>query len=196
MAVSAATAVTVFATVVMSAAVAAVFAMTATASGEMFYHVLNLLIGSRTVFQNRAFEVQCLSCQRMVQVDLHLLFTNFYNTSVEALPLFVLQGNDGILIDVLMVEVTVDAEYFALQVENVLRLVVPIGLLFRYREIEGVVLLQINDLAFKCVECHSETCNKLEGAFCWSLFHHLLVVSFADKQLVAQGDILILLFHI
>ena len=131
MAVSAATAVTVFATVVMSAAVAAVFAMTATASGEMFYHVLNLLIGSRTVFQNRAFEVQCLSCQRMVQVDLHLLFTNFYNTSVEALPLFVLQGNDGILIDVLMVEVTVDAEYFALQVENVLRLVVPIGLLFR-----------------------------------------------------------------
>ena len=131
----------------------------------------------------------------MVQVDLYLLFAHFHDTSVETLSLFVLQGNDGILIDVLVVEVSVNAEDFAFQVQYMLGLIVTVGLLLGDGEVEGVVLLQVDDLAFKVVECDSKTCDKLEWTLSGSLFHHLLVILFTYKQLVAQGDVLILLFH-
>ena len=94
-----------------------VTAATSAASREMGHHVFNLLGASLTVFEYDTLEMEGLSSQRMVQVYLHLLLANFYDAAVETASFLVLQGNNSIVIDVLMVEMTIDAEYLPVKVE-------------------------------------------------------------------------------
>ena len=71
-----------------SAAVSAV--TTSATAAQVSHHVLNLLRRRLAVLQNGTFEVQCLACQRMVQVYLDLVFAHCDDTTVEALPLLIL----------------------------------------------------------------------------------------------------------
>ena len=79
----------------------------------MLHQVGYLLVGGGAVLEDSTFEVECLTGQRVVQVYLHLFFTDFYDASVETLAFFVLQGNDSVFINMLVVEVSVDAEHLA-----------------------------------------------------------------------------------
>ena len=118
MAVSAATSfvmIVLAATVAITVAVAVVVVMTTTsATARHVSHQVFYLFGcSLAVFQYGAFESEILASQWVVQVNFHFLFAYFYDTSVETLTFFVLQGNDSVFIDMLVVEMSVDAEHFA-----------------------------------------------------------------------------------
>jgi hypothetical protein len=63
---------------------------TAATTTHMSHKVLNFLGCSLAVFDNGTLEGQILASQRMVQVYLHLLFSNLYNVAIETPSLFVL----------------------------------------------------------------------------------------------------------
>ena len=112
-------------------AVMVVVAATSTTARHMGHQVLYFFGSSFAVFQHSSFEGEILASQRMIQVHLNLLFADFDNTSEETLSLFVLQGNDSVFIDMFVVEMAVDAEHLAVQVEHELVIVVTIGLVLR-----------------------------------------------------------------
>ena len=80
---------------------------------EVSRHVLYLFGSSLASLQYATLEVQRLTCQRVVQVHLHLFLAHGHHSSVESLSFLVLQRNYGILVDMLVVEVSVDTEYLA-----------------------------------------------------------------------------------
>ena len=88
-------------------------AVSATASGQMLHQVVYLLLRSLTVFLYLSLEIERLSGKGMVQVYLHLFFAYLNHPTVKAVSFLILQGDDGIYIDILVVKVTVDAEYVA-----------------------------------------------------------------------------------
>ena len=69
--------------------------------------LLNLLIGGLAVLQYLTFKVQCLASQGMVQVHLHLIFSDLHYTTVEVVSILILQGNDSIYVDVFVVKTAV-----------------------------------------------------------------------------------------
>ena len=93
----------------------------------------------------------------MVQVDLHFLLANLDDTAVEAVTLFVLQGNDSVLIDVLMVEMTIDAEDLTLQVEHVVRDIVAVSQLLGQRKIERLAGSHRRELTLESIESNAKT---------------------------------------
>ena len=90
--------------------VATTSAATAASASHMLDEVLDLLLGSLAVLGHLSAEQQRLACQRMVQVHLHLLVGHLNDTAVEVVAVLVLQGHHGSLVDVLVVEVSVDGE--------------------------------------------------------------------------------------
>ena len=167
MAVSAATAfMMVVVTITITVAISVVVMMTTTsATARHVSHQVFYLFGcSLAVFQYSAFESEILASQRVVQVYFHFLFANFYDTSIETLTLFVLQGNDSVFIDMLVVEMPVNAEHIAVKVEYKVVVIVAISLLLGDGEIKSGSLLQVNHLLFKGVKGNSESGYKLERA--------------------------------
>lgn len=76
--------------VVIAAAAFAVVAVAATAASEVFHEVADLFLCGIAVFEYGTLKIERLASQRVVQVNLYLLFTHFYDTSVEAVAVFVL----------------------------------------------------------------------------------------------------------
>ena len=71
------TASTVVFVIVVTSAVAStttVAAIAAATSGEVLHHVVYLFLSGVAVLQNGTFEVECFTSQRMVEVNLYLLF--------------------------------------------------------------------------------------------------------------------------
>ena len=101
---------------------------------EYFYHVPNFLFRSVSVFNDMAFKVQRFTCQRMVQVHLHLLFGDIDHTSPEVVAVLVLQGYRRPFEDMLMVEVVVDGKDFSVHIHNVCLFVFSVCLFYRQRE--------------------------------------------------------------
>jgi hypothetical protein len=145
------------ATVVVVATTSAAVTVTTTATCQVLHHVVYLFLGSFAVLQHSAFEIECLASQWVVEVHLHLLFANLQHATVEALALLVLQGYDGILIDVLVVEVSVDAEHIAIEVEDVFLVILAIALLLAQGELEVLTLLCGNHLLLELIECKTKT---------------------------------------
>ena len=106
-----ASAVTVIATT--TAAVATIATAT---TRQVLHHVVNLLLGSIAILQNGTFEVESLASQGVVEINLYLLFAYFQYATIETMTFLVLQRYDCVNIDVLVVEVTIDAEYLACKV--------------------------------------------------------------------------------
>ena len=106
-----ASAVTVIATT--TAAVATIATAT---TRQVLHHVVNLLLGCIAILQNGTFEVKCLASQGVVEINLYLLFAYFQYATIETMTFLVLQRYDCVNIDVLVVEVTIDAEYLACKV--------------------------------------------------------------------------------
>jgi hypothetical protein len=200
MAVSAATAfvVVVFAaTVALTVAIAVVVVMT-TASAtptQVCHQMFYLLSCGLTVLQYSTFESKVFACQRVIQVYLNLIFADFDNTSVKTLSLFVLQGNDSVLIDMLMVKVSVDTEYLAAQVEHEVVSIFTIGLVLGDGKVETGTFLQVYNLLFKSIQGYSKSRNKLEWTLLCCLFHHLKALLTVNKQLIGHFHVLILFLH-
>jgi len=180
---------------VIATTVAVVTAAT-TATSHVSYKMFNLFCCGFTILDDCTFEGQVFACQRMVQVNLHLFFTHLDNTAVETVSFLVLKRNDSILVDMLVVEMTVDAEHLALQIEYQVVPVVAISLIVGNGEVKTVTFLQTSNLLFEGVEGYSETCNKLERALLGGLFRHLLAILSVNKQLVGHFHVLILFLHI
>ena len=143
MAVSTATAcvVVVFAaTVAITVAIAVVVVIvmtTASATTTQVCHQMLYLLGrGLAVLQYSTFKSKVFACQWVVQVYLYLVFADFDNTSVKTLPLIVLQGNDSVLIDMLVVKVSVDAKHLAAQVEYEVVSIFAIGLVLGDGKVE------------------------------------------------------------
>ena len=86
--------------VVVSASSLAVVAVTAASACQVFHQVVDFFFRGITVFDDFSFEEKRFASQRVVQVHLDFLFAHLDDTSIEAVALFVLQGNDGLRIDV------------------------------------------------------------------------------------------------
>ena len=143
----------------MVAAASAVVAAAAAASlaTEEVDEVLYLLVCCLTFFEHASLEVEGLASQRVVEVHFHLVVGDGEHASVEMVSVFVLQGNDGALEDVLVVEMAVDLEDGTVEVEHSRCLIVAVGLVFCQLEVEGGSRIEVHHLFLKLVECHSET---------------------------------------
>ena len=180
---------------VIATTIAVVTAATAAAS-HVSYKMFNLFCCGLTILDDCTLEGQILACQRMVQVYLHLFFTHLDNTAVETVSFLVLKRNDSILVNMLVVEMTVDTEHLALQIEYQIVPIVAISLIVGNGEVETIAFLQTGNLLFEGVEGYSETCNKLERTLFGGLFRHLLAIFSVNKQLVGHFHVLILFLHI
>ncbi len=189
MAVTAATAIAMFVvtTVVVVATAATFVAMSSAATCQVLHQVFYLIVCGSTVLQYGTLKVQRLSCQRMVQIHLHLLLAHFHDAAVETLSLFILQWDDSFLVYVLMVEMSVDAEHLTLKVEHVVWGIVTIRLFLRQHKVERLACCYTDHFGFKRIQCNAETCNKHKGLVLWSFFHHFLPVLSVNKQFVSDG---------
>ena len=184
MAVPAAT--TTFVLVLVSVAVVTVVA-TAAVVAEVVQHVLNLAVRCLAVLKHQSSELQRLSSQRMVGVDGDTVVLNFQHTGHEALVVLVHQGNDGTGVDVLVIEVVVDAEHLALHLVDTLLVVVAESLVGGQREVEGAARQQVDDATLKSIKRHAEATDKLEGVALLRLLLKVLVALGIDGvQLIAD----------
>lgn len=121
---------------VVTSTAATVASATASFTAQTVYHALYLFVGRISVFYTLTFEVERFSGQRMVQVHLHRICSDFKHATVEAVAVFVLQRHYSIFEYVFVVEMTVDAEHSAFQIEYAPRFIVTVGLVFCKSEIE------------------------------------------------------------
>ena len=165
MTVSAAAVITVM--VVSAAAIVTAFAMmmpaTMTAARQHLDGLIDLFLCCIAVFANGARKVERLASQRVVGVNSNAIFLNFYDSGHELMILAIRQGDDGIGVDVIVVEMTVDRENLALQLMNPLRFVGTESLFWFEGKIEGVALRMIDHRLLESVEGDAETSDKLEG---------------------------------
>ena len=86
--------------------------MVPAAACQMLDQVLDLLVGcSIAILNHGSYEVEYLACKRVVGVDRHTVFLDLLDFCHKLMVLIVHQGDNGVLEDILMVEMTVDGEY-------------------------------------------------------------------------------------
>ena len=159
MIVSAATIVTAFLT-----AFAMMMPTTMTAARQHLDGLIDLFFCSIAVFANGAHKVEHLAGQRVVGVNGNAIILNLYDSGHELMILAIRQGDDGIGVDVIVVEMTVDRENLALQFMNALRFVGTESLFWLEGKVEGVALRMIDHRLLESVEGDAKTSDELEGA--------------------------------
>ena len=138
--------------VVVSATASTTVAVTTTTTRQVLHHVVYLFLRGFTVLQYGTLKIECLACQWVVEVHLHFVLADFHHATIEAFALLVLQGHDSILINMLVVEVSVDAEHLAVEVEHQLIVILSITLLLAQCEFEVLTLSGSFHLLFELVE--------------------------------------------
>ena len=97
---------------VIAATILTTFAMmmstTVTAACQHLDGLVDLFLCGVAVFADGAREVEHLACQRVIGVDGNAIFLHLHDSGHELVVLTICQGDDGIGVDVLMVEMTVD----------------------------------------------------------------------------------------
>ena len=130
----------------------------------------------------------------MVQVNLDLLFPHFEDATVEALSFFVLQGDDGILVDVLMVELSVDGEDVACQIQHVVVVVFTISLFLAECEVELLSLWCLDDDFLELVECKTKAADETKGLSLLGFLHQVRAVFVGGVELVCHRHVFVLFF--
>lgn len=142
-------------------------AVAATASaafaGKHLKDALNLVVGGFAALDNLALEVELLACQGMVEVDDDVFLANALNETVEALTLCVLQGYDGTFVDVLAVNLSVYLEDAAWNLLYEVGVVLAIALLDIQGEVEGVALIEGDDVCLEGVERNTQSGHEHVG---------------------------------
>ena len=88
----------------------------------------------------------------MVQVHLHRVFGHVKHTTRKAVSVFVLQRNNGIFVDIVVVEVAINGEYLLVQVDNALLYTLAISLFAFDVQRKLLALRQVFHTIFKSVE--------------------------------------------
>ena len=178
---SAATAVAVMMVVIAATVLTAFTMMMATTVTTTCQHLdglADLLLSRIAVLDDGARKVELLASQRVVGVDGHAVFLNLHHFGHELMVLAICQGDDGIGVDVVVVEMAIHREYLTVDLMNALWLISAKGLCGLEGKVEDVALRMLGHFLFKSVESDSKTCDKLEGTLCASLFlEFLLTVS-------------------
>ena len=155
--------------VVMSAAtIVTAFAMmmsaTVTATCQHLDGLVDFLLGSIAVLADGAREVERLASQRVVGIDSDTVFLHLHHLGHELMVVAVCQRDDGIGVDVIVVEMAIDREHLTVDFMNALWLVGAKGLLRCEDKVEGVALRMLGHLSLESVEGDAKTSDKLEGA--------------------------------
>ena len=156
---SAATAVAVM-MVVIAATVLTAFTMmmttTVTATCQHLDGLADLLLSRIAVLDDGARKVELLASQRVVGVDGHAVFLNLHHFGHELMVLAICQGDDGIGVDVVVVEMAIHREYLTVDLMNALWLISAKGLCGLEGKVEGVALRMLGHFLFKSVESDSD----------------------------------------
>ena len=182
MIVSAATIVTAFLT-----AFAMMMPTTMTAARQHLDGLIDLFFCSIAVFANGAHKVEHLAGQRVVGVNGNAIILNLYDSGHELMILAIRQGDDGIGVDVIVVEMTVDRENLALQFMNALRFVGTESLFWLEGKVEGVALRMIDHRLLESVEGDAKTSDELEGALRACFLLQCLIAVSDGIQLILDG---------
>lgn len=183
---------------VVAAATAAVVTSTATSSlsAKIVYEVLYLLVACSTLLKHPALEVECLAGKRMVEVHLHLIIGNGENTTIEMVAVLILQRNDCTLKDVLVVEVAINLEDAAVEVQHTRLFIIAVCLVLGQFKVEGRAWFKILYLILKLVEGYSESRYELERLSGWCLFNFFSHFAVNGVERVAHShEHVVIVFH-
>ncbi len=155
-------------------------------------HAFDFFIGSFAALYYRTFEIELCSGKGMIEIDDHFVIGDIEHQTDETIAILVLQRHNGILIDILMVEMTVYREDAFIQTEHPVVLVLAIGLVASEVKIKLSTLLDVVHLILKLVERDAKTGDKLERFVCGGLLDHLGITVRNSIQLVCNRYVLIL----
>ena len=132
----------------------------------------------------------------MVQVYLHICIGHIEHLAIESVAIFVLQWHNGILENMLMVEMTVDRKDAAVQVQDTLGLHIAIGFILGQRKVESAALFQSHNLIFKSIQGNAKSTDKLERFLGCCLFYHYGFSVLVCHQLISHGNVhIVFIFH-
>ena len=161
---------------------------------DMVQHLLHFFVRSLAVLNNFALKQQVKPCKRMVQVHLHRVFRHINHTTHKAVSVFVLQRNNGIFVDVVVVEVAIDGEYLLVQVDNALVKTFAISLFAFDVQRKLLALRQVFHTIFKSVEGDAKARNKHKRAVGRRLFDKRFLAVGQRIKLISHGDKLVVFF--
>ena len=170
MAMSATTAVAVLvvmsttATIVTAFTFAMMMSTAVTATCQHLDGLVDLLFCGVAILADGAREVERLACQRVVGVDGHTVFLHLHDLGHELMIFVVCQCDNGIRVDIVVIEMTIHGEDLTIDLMDALRLVDTECLLRLELEVEAVALGMLDHLLLESVEGDAETCDKVEGA--------------------------------
>ena len=180
---------------VLMVVVAIAFTVVTSASAVVLFNMLDeslyLVVCCFACLQHLSLESQVFPCQWVVEVHLHFLVVDVEHLAEEVVAVFVLKRYDGSFEDMLVVEVVVDGENAAVDINDVRRVVGAIALLLRERELEVVSFAKVFHRLFKGVESHSESSQEAERALLCSLLSQFLFPVLLGVEFVCQYDVLV-----
>ena len=152
MAMSATTAVAVLvvmsttATIVTAFTFAMMMTTAVTATCQHLDGLVDLLFCGVAILADDAREVERLACQRVVGVDGHTVFFHLHDLGHELMILVVCQRDNGIGVDIVVIEMTIHGEDLTIDLMDALRLVDTERLLRLELEVEAVALGRCRNL--------------------------------------------------
>ena len=161
---------------------------------DMVQHLLHFLVRSLAVFNDFALKQQVKSCKRVVQVHLHRVFRHIKHTTHKAVSVFVLQRNNGIFVDVVVVEVSIDGENLLVQVKNALVKTFAISLFAFDVQRKLLALRQVFHTVFKSIEGDAKARNKHKRAVGRRLLDKRFLTVGQRIKLISHGDKLVVFF--
>ena len=191
------TATTLAATIAATAAAIAA-AATATATARSLQRVIELLqlrLLCGTSLDNAADKLQVATGKRMIEVHNHLERSNLLHGSQDGRAVGAHHLNDIAFVDVCRVELAVNGEHLAVEILNVVGVILAVCLGRGYYKVESITFFQILKISLKSIERKVESADEAERLFACCFLHILgNAVTMRDK-LVSYAEKLMLCFH-
>ena len=175
------------ATIVTAFTFAMMMTTAVTATCQHLDGLVDLLFCGVAILADGAREVERLASQRMVGINGDTIFLHLHHLGHELMVVAVCQRDDGIGVDVIVVEMTIHREYLTIDLMHTLRLVGAKGLFWREDEVEGVALRMVDHLLLESVEGDAKTSDKLEGALRACFLLQCLISVSDGIQLILDG---------
>ena len=197
---SAAIVMTVFMVVMATAVVVAVLVVVVAATAAATFareHIdgaLDFGIGGGACRYDMSLVVKLLAGIERIEVDDHHFVFDIDHEAIEAVALFVDQGEHGAGIDGVFVEAAVDVEGRFGHFDDALLFVGAVAFIDGEGEVERVAFVEVAHTLLKTVERHAEMGDELEGMCGGGLFELFVDAGFVvGVEGVGYGDVAVLL---
>lgn len=137
----------------------------ASATVHVVEQSLYLVVCSFTVLNNVALEVEFVASERVVEVNLNLVSTDFKNLCYKEVAVLVLERNLCSLEYVLAVEVSVNGEHLLVEFDNTLRVIFAERLVLVEFEVKLLAATQILKYVLESIQGCTESSNEHERLF-------------------------------